>query len=85
MRTFAVAVLAATFAVPALSVAGDQPGNSAPKPTSFVPHSHSSSHVYGSPIGQPIVGHAKTSHHKLAPKKQPRAISSLAPSKHRAK
>jgi hypothetical protein len=40
------------------------------KPTSFVPHAQSNSHVYGSPIGQPIVGHSKASHHKQAPKKR---------------
>jgi hypothetical protein len=40
------------------------------KPTSFVPHAQSNSHVYGSPIGQPIVGHSKASHHKQVPKKR---------------
>ena len=74
MKTFAMIVLAAaTLAGSALAVAGDQPPNSAPKPASFVPHSHSSHHVYGSPIGRPIVGHAKTSHHQHATKKSPRA------------
>jgi hypothetical protein len=70
MRIFAVVVLAATtLAGPALSDAGDQPTNYAPKPSSFVPHPHSSSHVYGAPIGPPIVGrHAKTSHRKHATK-----------------
>lgn len=68
MRIFAVVVLAAiTLAGPALSVAGDQT-TTAPKPSSFVPHPHSSRHVYGSPIGAPIVGHAKTSHLKHAKK-----------------
>ncbi len=70
MRLFAFAVLAAALAVPALSVAGNQPVNSAPKPMSFVPHPNSGQHVYGSPIGQPIVGHARTSHRKHAPKQQ---------------
>jgi hypothetical protein len=84
MRTFAVAVLAAVLAVPALSVAGDQAANPAPKPMSFVPHSNSGQHVYGSPIGQPIVGHVR-SHQKQAPKKQPRTVSSRAPHKYRAK
>ena len=69
MRIFAVVVLAGiTLAGPALSVAGDQTTASAPKPSSFVPHPHSSRHVYGSPIGAPIVGHAKTSHRKHAAK-----------------
>lgn len=40
------------------------------KPTSFVPHAQTNNHVYGSPIGQPIVGHSKASHHKQAPKKR---------------
>jgi hypothetical protein len=69
MRIFAVVVLAtSTLAGPALSVADDQLANSAPKPSSFVPHPHSSRHVYGTPIGPPIVGHAKTSHRKHAAK-----------------
>ena len=69
MRIFAVVALAAIpLAGPARSVAGDQPTNSAPKPSSFVPHPHSSRHVYGSPIEPPIVGHAKTSHRKHATK-----------------
>jgi hypothetical protein len=69
MRIFALVALAAiTLAGPSLSVAGDQPTNSAPKPSSFVPHPHSSRHVYGAPIGTPIVGHAKTSHRKHAAK-----------------
>ena len=69
MRIFAVVVLAViTLAGPALSVAGDQSTNSAPKPSSLVPHPHSSRHVYGAPIGPPIVGHAKTSHRKHSAK-----------------
>jgi hypothetical protein len=69
MKTLAAAVLAAiTLAGPALSVADDQAANSAPKPSSFVPHAHSSQHVYGAPIGAPVVGHAKTTHHKRATK-----------------
>ncbi len=68
MKILAVVVLAATtLAGPALSVAGEST-NSPPKPSSFVPHSHSSHHVYGAPIGAPIVGHAKTTHHKHAAK-----------------
>ena len=83
MRTFAVVLLAATLAGPALSVAGDQPTNSAPEPMSFVPHLHSSQHVYGSPIGPPIVGHAKAFHHKHAPKKQSsRSVNSQVPGKY---
>jgi hypothetical protein len=70
MTKFAIGVLAAIALVqPALSVAGVQSTNSGAKPTSFVPHPHTNHHVYGSPIEPAIVGRAKTSHHKHAPKK----------------
>jgi len=66
----AIAVLAAvTLAEPVLTLAGDQSADSRAKPASFVPHSHTNHHVYGSPIASPIVGHSKTSHHKRALKK----------------
>ena len=69
MKILAVVAMAAVMlAGPAPSVADGQPTNSAPKPSSFVPHSHSSNHVYGAPIGAPIVGHAKTAHRKHATK-----------------
>jgi hypothetical protein len=63
MTKFAITVLAAVLVQPALSVAGD-------KPSSFVPHTHTNHHVYGAPIEPALVGHAKTSHHKHAPKKR---------------
>jgi hypothetical protein len=64
MTKFAITVLAAvTLLQPALSVAGD-------KPNSYVPHPHTNHHVYGAPIQPAIVGYAKTSHHKHAPKKR---------------
>jgi hypothetical protein len=70
MKTSALAMLAAVMlAQPVRSVAGDSPADSREKPASFVPHSHTNHHVYGSPIAPPIVGHSKTSHHKHAPKK----------------
>jgi hypothetical protein len=70
MTKFAIAVLAAIALVqPTLSVAGVQSTNPAAKPTSFVPHAHTNQHVYGSPIGPAIMGRAKTSHHRHAPKK----------------
>jgi hypothetical protein len=70
MMKFAIAVLAAaTIVLPALSVAGDQPTDSAAKPTSFVPHPHTKHHVYGAPISPAIVGHARTSHNH-APKRR---------------
>jgi hypothetical protein len=71
MTRFAITVLAAvTLVQPALSVAGDKSTDSHAKPTSFVPHPHSNTHVYGSPIQPAIVGHSKVSHHKQTPKKQ---------------
>jgi hypothetical protein len=71
MKRFAFIVLAAVALMQsALSVAGDKPTDSSAKPSSFVPHSHSNTHVYGTPIQPAIVGHAKTSHHKPTPKKR---------------
>jgi hypothetical protein len=69
MRRFAIAVLAAALMQSALSVAADNSTNSRPKPSSFVPHPHTNSHVYGSPIQPSVVGHSKVSHHKHTPKK----------------
>jgi hypothetical protein len=71
MTKFATAVLAAvTLVQPMLSVAGDNPSDSHAKQSSFVPHPHTSHHVYGAPMQPAIVGHAKTSHHGHAPKKR---------------
>jgi hypothetical protein len=71
MMKFATTVLAVfTLAPPAFSVAGEPLTNSHPKPSSFVAHPHTSHHVYGAPIAPAIVGHAKTSHHKRAPRKR---------------
>jgi hypothetical protein len=71
LTKFAIAVLAAiTLMQPALSVAGDKATDSRPKPSSFVPHPHTSHHVYGAPIQPAIVGHAKSSHNKHTPKKR---------------
>src|SRR5260370_41830471 len=71
MTKFAITVLTAvTLVQPALSVAGDKPTDSAAKPNSFVPQPHTNHHVYGATIQPAIVGHAKTSHHKHAPKKR---------------
>lgn len=71
MTKFAMIVLAAVvLAQPALSVARDKLPASGTKPNSYVPHSHKNHHVYGAPIRPAIVGHAKTSHRKYAPKKQ---------------
>jgi hypothetical protein len=71
MTRFATTVFAAVILMqPVLSVAGYTPTDSRAKPTSFVPHPHTNTHVYGTPIQPAIVGHAKTSHHKQTPKKR---------------
>ena len=70
MTKFAIAVLAAvTLVQPALSVAGDK-SDSRAKPSSFVPHPHTNTHVYGSPIQSAVVGHSTTPRHKQTPKKR---------------
>jgi hypothetical protein len=71
MTKFAITVLAAvTLVQPALSVAGYNPTDSGAKPNSYLPHPHTNQHVYGAPIQPAILGHARTSHHKHAPKKR---------------
>jgi hypothetical protein len=71
MTNFVIAALAAIALMqPAFSVAGDQSTDSRAKPSSFVPHPHATSHVYGAPIQPAVVGHARTSHHKPTPKKR---------------
>jgi hypothetical protein len=70
MNKFAIIVLAAaTVMQSALTFAGDK-SDSTPKPSSFVPHPHTNTHVYGAPIQPAIVGHSKVSHHKQTPKKR---------------
>jgi hypothetical protein len=63
--------LAAALMQSALSVAAGNSTDSRAKPSSFVPHPHTKSHVYGAPIQPAIVGHSKASHHKNTPKKRP--------------
>ncbi|MGC1523777.1 MAG: hypothetical protein WA803_19705 [Steroidobacteraceae bacterium] len=71
MTTFASSLLAALLlAQPLLSAAADSPPNGGGKSSSFVPHAHTSHHVYGAPIGPAIVGHAKASHRRHTPKKR---------------
>jgi hypothetical protein len=71
MTQFVIAVLAAIVLVqPTLSAAGDKPADTSAKPSSFVPHPHTSHHVYGAPIEAPIVGRNKTAHRKNAPKQR---------------
>jgi hypothetical protein len=70
MMKFTIAVLTAvTLVQPTLSAAGTAPTDSGAKPTSYVPQPHTNHHVYGTPIEPPIVGQAKTSHHKHTQKK----------------
>jgi hypothetical protein len=69
MLKVAMIVLAAALVQPALSAVGDKPIGTGATPTSFVPHPHTSRHVYGAPIQPAIVGHAKTSHRRHAPAK----------------
>jgi hypothetical protein len=64
------ALVTVTLMQSALSVAGDKSTDSRAKPSSFVPHPHTNTHVYGAPIHPAIVGHSKVSHHKLTPKKR---------------
>jgi hypothetical protein len=63
MKKFILIVLAAVLIQAALSVARAQTA-SRPKPSSFVPHSHTKHHVYGAPIRPAIVGHSMVSHHR---------------------
>jgi hypothetical protein len=71
MAKFVVsALVAVSLMQPALSVAGDKPTDSRAKPSSFVPHPHTNTHVYGAPIHPAIVGHSKVSQHKQGPKKR---------------
>jgi hypothetical protein len=65
-----IAVAAVTLMQSAMSIAGDKLTDSRPKPSSFVPHPHSNTHVYGAPIQPAIVGHSNVSHHKHTQKKR---------------
>jgi hypothetical protein len=67
MVKLAIAVLAAFTLMQ--SAAGDASTGSPAKPTSFIPHAQSHSHVYGAPIGQAIVGHSKASNRKQTQKR----------------
>ena len=80
MTKFVITVLAAiALVLPALTVAGNRPTDSRAKPSSFVPHPHTSHHVYGAPIEPAIVRHGKTSHHKQPPKKRSSSAANHVP------
>ena len=69
MTKIPIAVLAAIMlAAPTLSVAGGKPTDSGSKPSSYAPQPRTNHHIYGAPIGRPILGHAKASHRKQAQK-----------------
>ena len=69
MAKFIVIALAAVSLMQStLSVAGATSTDSRPKPSSFVPHPNTNTHVYGAPIHPAIVGHSKVSHYKHTPK-----------------
>jgi hypothetical protein len=71
MTKFVITIVAAALVQPALSVAGVAAVSGAkPKPSSFVPHPHTSHHVYGAPLQPVIGGRGRTSHHKQATKKR---------------
>jgi len=71
MTKIAITVLGAlALAGSTLSAASGEPIASGSKPSSFAPQAHSNDHIYGAPIGTPIVGHAKVSHHSHAQKKR---------------
>jgi hypothetical protein len=63
----AVAALALGHA--AVAVAADSSAGAHTNSASFVPH-RKSNHVYGAPIGRPVLSHANVSHHKTAPKRR---------------
>jgi hypothetical protein len=68
---FAVTMLTvAALTQSAMALAGTQSTDSRAKPSSFVPHPHTSSHVYGTPIHPAVVGHTSVSRHKQTPKKR---------------
>jgi hypothetical protein len=80
MTKFVVsALVAVTLMQSALSVAGDKSTDSRAKPSSFVPHPHTNTHVYGAPIHRAILGHSKASHHKQTPKKRSSSAANRNP------
>jgi hypothetical protein len=70
MKKFAILIAAVTLMHAAFAVAAEKSSDSRPKPSSFVPHPHTKTHVYGAPIHPAIVGHSRVSHHKQTPKKR---------------
>jgi hypothetical protein len=80
MTRFVVIGLAAVALMQsALSLAGDKSTDSRAKPSSFVPHPHTNTHIYGAPIHPAIVGHSKVSHHNPTPKKRSSSVANRNP------
>jgi hypothetical protein len=76
MWKYALALLAAVaLAQLAPSAAGNKPSGCDSKTSSFVPHAHSSQHVYGTPIQPAILHRRKTSHRQYTPKKRSSAAA----------
>ena len=72
MTKLAIAVLAAiVVAMPSRVLAASKPTGSSPPPSSYAPRPHSNQHVYGSPIGPPIVGSGRSSHRPRAASNAP--------------
>jgi hypothetical protein len=70
MTKYVLTLLAAVaLAQPALSATGDRPSRCDRATSSFVPHAHTSQHVYGTPIQPAILHHGKTSHRQSTLKK----------------
>lgn len=65
-----IAVAALALTQSAMSVAGDKLTDSRAKPSSFVPHPHTKTHIYGTPIHPAVVGRSRVSHHQLMAKQR---------------
>ncbi len=66
-------LLALALATPLAATAQTKPTKT--QPSSYAPGNHSGPHVYGSPIGAPIVGPARPAHHARANAKHPAATT----------
>jgi hypothetical protein len=64
-----VAVAAFALGHAVVAAAADSSVGPRTKSASFVPHGKSN-HVYGAPIGRPVLSHANAPHHKTAPKRR---------------
>jgi hypothetical protein len=60
---------AIALSISAAAIATGTTPNSHPLPSSYAPQAHSDNHVYGSPIGPPVVGQSAAVHRLHASKK----------------